>query len=173
MNAAVGDANGDGWPDLFVSRFGYGSLYLRSERGFYDDRIWASGLGTLTQKHVGWGSAWLDFDNDSDLDLVVANGSAFVLEGSIALLLENDGSARFTDASAKGGACFRTPINGRGNAILDFDSDGRLDVLLTGLADRAFLLRNRCPNKNHWLKLKSAQIDRPIVNRLAHAAGCR
>ena len=154
MNAAVGDANGDGRPDLFITRFGYGSLYLRTERGFYDDRFWASGLGPLTQKYVGWGGAGFDFDNDSDLDFVVANGSAFVLDGTVTLLLENDGKAKFTDAFNQGGAFFKKPINGRGNAILDFDNDGRLDVLLTALADRAFLLKNRCPLKHHWLKLR-------------------
>jgi len=167
MNAAIGDANGDGWPDLFVTRFGYGSLYLRTERGLYDDRIWVSSLGPLTQKHVGWGGAFLDFDNDSDLDLVVANGSAFVLEGSVTLLLENDGKARFSDASDPGGAFFKKPVNGRGNTILDFDNDGRLDVLLTALADRPFLLQNRCPLKNHWLKL---QLEGTRSNRSGYGA---
>jgi enediyne biosynthesis protein E4 len=154
MNAAVGDADGDGWPDLFVTRFGYGSLYVRTATNLFEDRIYRSGLGLLTQKYVGWGGAFIDFDNDADLDLVVANGSAFVLEGSETLLLENQGNGQFTNASAKGGAFFKTRVNGRGNAILDFDNDGRLDVLLTALADRPFLLRNRFPAKNHWLKLR-------------------
>lgn len=57
MNATIGDANGDGLFDLFVTRLGYGSLYLRQENGFYKDQMWASGLGRLTQKYVGWGGA--------------------------------------------------------------------------------------------------------------------
>jgi hypothetical protein len=154
MNAAVGDANGDGLPDLYVTRLGYGSLYLRTPRGFYDDRMWASGLGLLTQKFVAWGGAFVDFDNDGDLDLFIANGDAFTLEGTVSLLLENQGKARFADASGKGGAFFHRPINGRGNAVLDYDNDGRLDLLVTALADRPFLLRNRCPLKHHWLKLR-------------------
>lgn len=116
--------------------------------------MWASGLGRLTQTHVGWGGAFLDFDNDGDQDLFIANGDAFNLEGDFSLLLENQGNCKFTDASAKGGAFFQHRINGRGNAVLDYDNDGRLDVLLTALADRPFLLRNRCPLKNHWLKLR-------------------
>lgn len=154
MNAAIGDADGDGLTDIFVTRLGYGSLYRRTASGLYDDRMWASGLGRLTQKYVGWGGEFIDFDNDADLDLVVANGSAFVLDGTETLLLENDGRGNFVDASAKGGAFFAAPVNGRGNATLDFDNDGRLDVLITALADRTFLLRNRAPGKNHWLKLR-------------------
>ena len=167
MNATVGDVNGDGWPDLFITRFGYGSLYERNAKGFYDDRMWASGRGRLTQKFVGWGGAFLDCDNDGDLDLFIANGDAFELDGVVSLLLENDGHGRFTDMSAKGGAFFKVPINGRGNAVLDFDNDGRQDVLLTTLAGRPFLLRNRCPLGNHWLTL---QLEGTRSNRNGYGA---
>jgi hypothetical protein len=154
MNAAIGDANGDGLPDLFITRLGYGSLYLRTAQGNYEDRMWASRLGLLTQKYVAWGGVFLDVDNDADLDLAIANGDAFRLEGTVSLLLENLGEGKFSDASAKGGAFFQTRTNARGNVVLDYDNDGRLDLLLTTLADRPFLLQNRCPLKHHWLKLK-------------------
>jgi hypothetical protein len=153
MNAAIGDVNNDGLPDFYITRLGYGSLYLRNAKGFYDDRMWASGLGLLTQNYVAWGGVFIDFDNDSDLDLMVANGDAFTIEGTKSLLLENNGNAKFSDASAKGGNYFNQKINGRGNAVLDFDNDGRLDLLITALADRPFLLQNQFTNANHWLKL--------------------
>lgn len=153
MNGTVGDANGDGLTDIFVTRLGYGSLYLRSPKGYYDDRMWASKLGLHTQKYVGWGGAFIDFDNDSLLDLAIANGDAFRVEGTLPLLLRNDGGAKFSNAAEAGGAVFDTPINARGNAVLDFDNDGRLDLLLTVLGDRPFLLHNRFPRK-HWLKLR-------------------
>jgi hypothetical protein len=153
MNAAVGDCNGDGLADLFVTRLGYGSLYLRNAKGFYDDRMFASGLGQLTQKHVGWGGCFLDFDNDGDLVLFIATGDAFTLEGTASLLLENDGQGRFTDASVKGGAYFAQQVQGRGAAALDYDNDGRMDLLVTTLAGRPVLLRNRLESGHHWLKL--------------------
>jgi len=154
MNAAVADVNGDGLMDLFITRLGYGSLYVRDPRGHYEDRMWASGLGRLTQAFVGWGGVFLDFDNDGDPDLATANGSAFVLDGTRTLLMENLGDGRFADASLKAGAVFQHRICGRGNAALDFDNDGRQDLLLTALADRPYLLRNRCPAPHHWLKLR-------------------
>lgn len=153
MNATLADANNDGWLDIFVTRFGYGSLYVRQESGHYLDEMWRSGLGRLTQNDVGWGGSFLDFDNDGDPDLFIVNGSAFTLGGTLSLLLENDGKGGFSDAGAKGGAFFSTPIDGRGSAVLDFDNDGRLDLLATTLANRPFLLRNRADNGNHWLKL--------------------
>jgi hypothetical protein len=153
MNAAPGDFDSDGRLDLFVTRLGYGSLYLQTGPLRFEDRMFASGLGRLTQPYVGWGGVSLDFDNDGDRDLFVTNGDAFTLPGTLSLLLENDGRARFTDAAARGGAFFGTPLNGRGAATLDFDNDGRLDLLITTLANRAILLRNRSPGDHAWLTL--------------------
>jgi len=165
--AAVADVNFDGLPDLYITRLGYGSLYVRSSAGYYDDRMWASGLGLLTQSLVGWGGVFLDMDNDTDPDLCIVNGSAFVLTGSVTLLLENDGQGRFTDAGNRGGVFFQTPVNGRGNAVLDYDNDGRLDLLLTLLADRPVLLRNRASGDRRWLKL---QLEGTRSNRNGYGA---
>jgi hypothetical protein len=153
MTAAVGDCNGDLIPDILVSRLGYGSLYIGSPQKAFTDQMLASGLGPLTAQYVGWGTDFLDFDNDGDLDIFIANGDAHHLVGWKSLLLENDGQGKFTDAAAKGGAFFNAEIRARGSYVLDYDNDGKLDLLVTTMGDRPFLLHNRCASGNHWITL--------------------
>lgn len=153
MAAGVADANGDGLPDLFVTRLGYGSLYLGAKSSMFDDDMMRSGLGALTRRFVGWGVAFMDAENDGDQDLFIANGDALFLIGQESLLLENDGKAGFSDASTKAGAAVKTAIRGRAVAVADYNNDGRLDVLATAIADRPLLLRNQSRATNSWIAL--------------------
>lgn len=154
MGATAGDANGDGWPDILVTRFGYGSLYFGGGQGLYTDQMMASGLAAITAQYVAWGGAFLDFDNDRDEDVFIANGDAHYLVGWQSLLLENRGDGTFSDAAEKGGAVFRSKLRGRGAASLDFNNDGLPDLLMTAIADRPFLLKNQGPREGHWLTLQ-------------------
>jgi enediyne biosynthesis protein E4 len=153
MGAAVADANGDGLPDMFVTRFGNASLYLNSKGGFFEDRIQASGILDLSSKYTGWGGNFFDFDNDGDADLLIVNGDAHFLKGMPTLLFENRGNGVFSDASAKGGPFLKTLLNARGSGVADFDNDGRVDVIITTLGGRAVLLKNRGA-ASRWLGLK-------------------
>jgi hypothetical protein len=153
MTAAIGDCNGDFIPDILVSRFGYGSLYIGSQRGYFEDRMLVSGLGALTAQYVGWGCNFVDYDNDGDLDIFIANGDPHHLVGWESLLLQNSGDAAFTDARAKAGAYFNAKIRARGSVILDFDNDGWMDLLVTAMGDRPFLLRNHGDSAQNWIKL--------------------
>ncbi len=153
MTAAIGDCNGDGFQDILVSRLGYGSLYMGSAQGDCLDRMMASGLGVLTAQYVGWGCNFIDFDNAGKLDVFIANGDAFRMVGWQSLLLENDGHGKFTNAVDKGGAYFRTPVRARPSVVLDYDNDGRMDLLVGLMGDRPVLLHNRDRSQNHWLTL--------------------
>jgi len=153
MAATIGDCNGDGYDDILVTRLGYGSLYLGNAKGVYDDRMMASGLGSLTAQFVGWGGCFLDFNNDGNLDILIANGDAHYLVGWESLLLENKGDGTFADAALKGGNFFKTKVRARGSCVADYDNDGRMDVLISAMGDRCFLLHNRDTSGNHWFTL--------------------
>ncbi len=153
MTAAIGDCNGEGIPDILVSRLGYGSLYVGTGQGDYVDRMMASGLGVLTAQYIGWGSNFIDFDNAGKLDVFIANGDPFRMVGWQSLLLENDGHGNFRNAVDKGGAYFRTPVRARPSVVLDFDNDGQMDLLVGLMGDRPVLLHNRNHSGNHWITL--------------------
>ena len=153
MTAAVGDCDGDGIPDILVSRLGYGSLYLGTPQGDAQDRMMASGLGGLTAQYVGWGCNFIDFDNAGKLGIMIANGDPFRMVGWQSLLLENDGHGNFHNAVDKGGAYFRTPVRARPSVVLDYDNDGRMDLLVGLMGDRPVLLHNRDRSGNHWITL--------------------
>lgn len=167
MATSAGDSNGDGRPDLLVTRFGYGSLYLADPRGPFTDALMASGIAAVTAQFVSWGGLFVDFDNDRDLDIFIATGDAHYLVGWQSLLLENRGDGSFADAAEKGGAVFHEKLRGRGAASFDYNNDGGLDLLMTTIADRPLLLRNQFRSDHHWLLLK---LEGTRSNRDGHGA---
>jgi hypothetical protein len=108
---------------------------------------------------VGWGTVFLDYDNDGDEDLYVVSG---FLKGPPPpanpldqpnVLLQNNGDGTFTDVSSESGA--DDPGVGRGGAYLDFDGDGCLDLFVANLGQRAGLFRGGCDSRNGWLSVRT------------------
>jgi hypothetical protein len=102
-----------------------------------------------------WGAALFDFDNDGDLDIFSANGTAEELILQYPLLLENDGTGRFTDVGPQLSDYFTRERSGRAMAVWDFDDDGDRDIIVShiDLEGTATLLRNDGGNRNHWIGL--------------------
>ncbi len=157
MTGAIADYDGNGLLDLMVTDTSYGSLYMGVQGGkLFEDRVVASGLAALCAQYVSWGAAVIDYDRDTDPDVLVVNGDLFFRTGREALLLENSGNGAFTDASGHGGAYFRQKLPARAAVPMDMDDDGDLDVLVTLVGDRPVLLSNQIPSTNHWIGLSLA-----------------
>lgn len=176
MHGSPGDVNGDGLVDLFVSDLEYGALYINVGNGLFKDYTETSGLeGHLSGKGT-WGSLLFDYDNDGDLDLVAANGTAEELILQYPLLLENDGKGNFRDAGKMSGDYFSTKRSGRGLAVWDYDNDGDLDIIVSHVDLQATpaLLRNDGGNSNHWLGITLLGKDGPssaIAAKVVATAG--
>ncbi len=155
MHATLGDVDGDGLIDIFVSDLKYGALYHNLGNGLYEDITESSGIARLMDRKGGWGAALYDYDNDGDLDLITANGTAEELILQYPLLLENDGKGQFKDIGKAHGAYFSSKRSGRGLAVWDYDNDGDMDVVIShvDLEASATVLRNEGGNKNNWLGL--------------------
>ncbi|OFY66965.1 MAG: hypothetical protein A2V64_02850, partial [Bacteroidetes bacterium RBG_13_43_22] len=155
MHGTIGDVDGDGLIDILVVDLEHGALYRNLGNGLFEDITESSGVqGPLAGKG-SWASALFDYDNDGDLDIVVANGIAEELILSYPLLLENDGKGHFRDVGMDHGTYFKIKRSGRGMSVWDYDNDGDLDIIVShvDLKATAALLRNDGGNENHWLGL--------------------
>jgi len=164
MGATAADFDNDGWTDLYVTGVNRNFLYRNERDGAFRDvteQAGVSGIGAGGKKLWSVGGAWLDYDNDGDLDLFVANYldwtsennrvcgaegkrlncSPTEYEGLPNLLYRNDGAGRFSDVSAPTGIGAHI---GRGMsvAVADADGDGFVDVFVANDQMRNFLFRN-------------------------------
>jgi hypothetical protein len=184
MGVDAADFNQDGWMDLFVANIDEEifSLYQNNRDGTFDDRSIPLGVGLSTRWMSGWGVKFLDYDNDGDLDLFLANGfpddlvdhfSSQVKYREPLLLFHNTGG-KFRDVSQESGPVFQKALAARGLAVGDIDNDGGLDVLVAVNNGPPVLLRNNVGRLNHWLgvKLEGTKSNRDAIGaRVTYQAG--
>ncbi len=189
MGIASGDVDADGDEDLFVTNI-IGetfALYENDGRGTFEDARTRWGVAQPTAAFTGFGTDWIDYDNDGWLDLFVTNGAVNIIESQRGqpvpfrmknLLFHNAlglpavaakreeglpaGAAkreggRLTNVSAEAGPAFAADQTGRGAAFGDIDNDGDTDVVVTNNGGPVRLLLNQAASGAHWLQLRLEQ----------------
>ena len=160
MGVAVGDYDNDGYDDLFVTAYGQSHLFHNNGNGTFSDVTQKAGLSGV--KEFSTSAAWVDYDNDGKLDLVVANYVQWTPEtdlyctldgksksyctpesykGTSVRLWHNNGDGTFRDSTQKAGFYDATSKT-LGIALLDYDGDGKVDLFFSNDTQPNKLYRN-------------------------------
>lgn len=164
MGCDAADTTGDGWLDLFVAHldFEQDRFYRNLHDGSFEDQTAQVRLAYVAFHLSGFGTRFLDYDNDGIRDLLVVNGhildniSLYHADTAYAepkLMFHNAGKGIFENVSSSLGPDFAAAKVSRGAAVGDFDNDGDLDILVSNNGQAPQLLRNDGGNHNHWLEI--------------------
>tara|TARA_R110002126_G_scaffold107530_4_gene243035 strand:+ start:12794 stop:14641 length:1848 start_codon:yes stop_codon:yes gene_type:complete len=169
MGLALGDVEGDGDEDLFLTNWELdtNALYVNrhkkaygtsTRRSKFRDGTLHAGLAAPSIGSTSWGAVLFDMEADGDLDLFVANGytspdyaTTGICVGQPNQLFLGDGEGRFTDGHDLAAPALDIALASRGAVGCDWDRDGDIDLLVTSNNGRVQLLENRAPQEGHWI----------------------
>ena len=165
MGLAVGDYDNDGRVDFHITNFSDDSnvLYHNDGEGNFTDVTFQAGLGQVTIPFLGWGTGFLDYDNDGWKDLFVANGHVYPTVDDHqwgtsytqqSLLFHNLKNGKFERVGAPAGSALAQAWSARGSAVADLDGDGRLELVVNNIDSKPTVLRNVATPVGHWLELR-------------------
>jgi hypothetical protein len=182
MGIATGDYLHTGRMSVLISHFDneYAAFYRNDGELNFTDVSVPSGIGRGTRGYVGWGDAFVDFDNDGWQDIFIVNGHVYpqvdrmrsdlhYLEPK--LLFINQRNGKFKDISTEAGAAIQIPQVSRGMAIGDLFNDGRLEAVIENLKGQPMILRPEGGEQNHWIsfQLEGVKCDRLALNARVRA----
>jgi enediyne biosynthesis protein E4 len=164
MGTDFRDYDNDGRPDISVVDLANETfpLFRNLGGGLFEDATYRSRLSALTMARSGWSTGFFDLNNNGWKDLFVTCShvddnvemfQATQYKQSNAIFA-NRGNGTFSDVSAQAGEDFQVPRAHRGSAFADFNNDGKIDVVVASLQDRAELWENVSPDPNNWIILK-------------------
>ena len=165
MGVAAADYNADGWLDIFVTNLSYetNALYRNNGDGTFTDVVYEAHLGKESYLFVGFGTGFLDADNDGWCDLFIANGHIIdTIDATHDILtyrqpdqiFRNRGDGTFQEISSTAGDYFQTAAVSRSAVFGDYDNDGDTDILVTQSNGPATLLRNDTSPDHNWIRIK-------------------
>src|SRR5262249_48558757 len=144
----------------------------------FQDVSYKAGIALSSLAGVKWGTAFVDLDNDTWLDLLTVSGHVYPqvdqLQGQAGyrqpkILQMNQGDGTFCDASGQAGPALQQRKVSRGLAVGDLFNSGNMDVVINDLDGPPMVLGNRAAPGNHWISLELGS-NSPKSNRLAIGA---
>lgn len=165
MGIAVGDYRNNGLLDLYNTVFSddYNPLYRNDGNASFSEISYQAGIAEVTIPFLGWGTGFLDYDNDGWKDLLAVNGHVYPQVDNAGwgttfaqrpLLFHNIEGKSFQLVPAVEGTGLASLLTGRGAAFGDLFNDGKIDVVINQLEGPPALLRDVSPDHNHWVALK-------------------
>jgi hypothetical protein len=165
MGVAAGDYLNNGLLDFAITDFSDEAklLFHNDGGGSFTEVSMRSGIGKKSIPFLGWGTGFLDYDNDGWLDLMMVNGHIYPAAGRMdwgtsyaqrPLLFHNTRDGKFEEAPPVKGSGLASVISGRGAAFGDLFNNGKIDVVINTLDGPPVLLKNVNPDHHHWVELK-------------------